>query len=66
MSKFIKEKTNNEELERKPKKNSVGKTNLHDEIFWESLKTLSKCRDLLSIHEENYINNMANRYKHIR
>lgn len=55
----------------------VGKLNLHnnygvrrpsmgDEIFWESLEQLKKCRDLLSIHEENYINNLANKYKHLR
>ena len=65
MSEIIKEH-NNEELESKPRKNHLGKSNLHDEIFQESLKTLAKSRDLLSIHEENYINNMANKYKYIR
>lgn len=44
----------------------VRKPNVNDEIFWESLEHLKKCRDLLSIHEENYINNMANKYKHLR
>jgi hypothetical protein len=37
-----------------------------DKIYLESLEHLSKCRDLLSIHEENYINNMAAKYKHLR
>ena len=44
----------------------VRRPNMNDEIFWESLEQLKKCRDLLSIHEENYINNMANKYKHLR
>jgi hypothetical protein len=45
---------------------SIGKPNMQDTIFWESLDHLKKCRDLLSIHEENYINNMAHKYKHLR
>ena len=44
----------------------VNRPNMNDKIFWESLEHLKKCRDLLSIHEENYINNMAARYKHLR
>lgn len=44
----------------------VRRPNTNDEIFWESLEHLKKCRDLLSIHEENYINNMAAKYKHLR
>ena len=39
--------------------------NLNDEIFLESLKTLSKTRHLLSIEEENFINNLANKFKYI-
>lgn len=46
--------------------NGVKRPNMNDEIFWESLEHLKKCRDLLSIHEENYINNMAAKYKHVR
>ncbi len=52
-----------------PKENKsygVNRPNINDEIFWESLEHLKKCRDLLSIHEENYINNMAAKYKHLR
>jgi len=44
----------------------VRSPNTNDERFWASLEHLKKCRDLLSIHEENYINNMADRYKHLR
>lgn len=45
---------------------AIGTPNMQDVIFWESLDHLKKCRDLLSIHEENYINNMAHKYKHLR
>lgn len=44
----------------------VSRPNANDETFWASLDHLKKCRDLLSIHEENYINNMAAKYKHLR
>lgn len=47
-------------------KNGVNRPNLNDEMFQESLNKLSKCRDLLSTFEENYINNMAAKYKHLR
>jgi hypothetical protein len=46
--------------------NGVRNPNVNDQIFWESLEKLAKCRDLLSIHEENYINNLADKYKHLR
>jgi len=46
--------------------NGVRNPNVNDQIFWESLDKLAKCRDLLSIHEENYINNLADKYKHLR
>lgn len=54
----------NEETKRD--KDSVNRPNLNDEMFQESLNKLSKCRDLLSTFEENYINNMAAKYKYLR
>lgn len=50
----------------KNKNNGVRNPNMNDQIFWDSLDKLAKCRDLLSIHEENYINNLAAKYKHLR
>jgi hypothetical protein len=44
----------------------IPRVTLADKIYLESLEHLTKCRDLLSIHEENYINNMAAKYKHLR
>ena len=34
----------------------VRKPNINDEKFFNSLEQLSKCRDLLTIEEENFIN----------
>jgi hypothetical protein len=50
----------------KSKSNGVRRPNINDEIFWESLNKLAKCRDLLSVEEENFINNLANKFKHLR
>lgn len=44
----------------------VRKPNINDLTFWDSLDKLAKCRDLLSIEEENFINNLASKYKHLR
>ena len=44
----------------------VRNPNINDESFWDSLNYLKKCRDLLSIEEENLINNLANKFKHLR
>lgn len=44
----------------------VRKPNINDERFFESLGILSKCRDLLTIEEENIINNLADKFKHLR
>lgn len=44
----------------------VRKPNINDLTFWDSLDKLAKCRDLLSIQEENFINNLANKFKHLR
>jgi hypothetical protein len=44
----------------------VRKPNINDERFFNSLDKLSSCRDLLSIEEENYINNLAEKFKHLR
>ena len=44
----------------------VRKPNINDVRFWDSLDKLSKCRDLLSIEEENFINNLADKFKHLR
>jgi hypothetical protein len=46
--------------------NGVRIPNINDERFWDSLKHLSKCRDLLTIEEENFINNLSNKFKYIR
>ena len=46
--------------------NGVRRPNINDQIFWESLDKLAKCRDLLSLEEENFINNLANKFKHLR
>ncbi len=50
----------------KSKGNGVRKPNINDLTFWSSLDKLAKCRDLLSIEEENFINNLANKFKHLR
>ena len=44
----------------------VRRPNINDQRFWNSLDKLSKCRDLLSIEEENFINNLAEKFKHLR
>ena len=44
----------------------VKRPNINDERFWESLDHLKKCRDLLTITEEEFINNLADRFKHLR
>lgn len=44
----------------------IRRPNINDQIFWESLERLAKCRDLLSIEEENFINNISNKFKHLR
>jgi hypothetical protein len=44
----------------------VRNPNINDQTFWDSLDKLAKCRDLLSIEEENFINNLATKYKHLR
>lgn len=46
--------------------NGVRRPNINDQRFWESLDKLAKCRDLLSLGEENFINNLANKFQHIR
>jgi hypothetical protein len=52
--------------ETKSKNNGVRRPNINDETFWESLDHLAKCRDLLTITEEQFINNLAERFKHLR
>jgi hypothetical protein len=44
----------------------VRKPNINDQRFWDSLDHLAKCRDLLTIEEEDLINNMAAKFKHLR
>lgn len=44
----------------------VRRANVNDEKYWESLEHLKKCRDLLSVSEEQFINNLAERFKHLR
>ena len=50
----------------KNKGSGVRRPNINDEIFWNSLDHLAKCRDLLSIEEEEYINKLAERFKYLR
>jgi hypothetical protein len=50
----------------KIKQTGVKRPTPNDQIFWDSLDHLAKCRDMLSTFEENYINNMAAKYKHLR
>ena len=50
----------------KSNNNGVRRPNINDLTFWDSLDKLAKCRDLLSIEEENFINNLANKFKHLR
>jgi len=50
----------------KIKQTGVKRPTPNDQIFWDSLDHLAKCRDMLSTFEENYINNMATKYKHLR
>lgn len=47
-------------------KHSKQKGNINDKRYFDSLDKLSKCRDLLSIEEEDYINNLAEKFKHLR
>jgi hypothetical protein len=46
--------------------NGVRRPNTNDQRFWDSLNKLAKCRDLLSIEEENFINNLGDKFKHLR
>jgi hypothetical protein len=50
----------------KSKGTGVRKPNTNDLQFWSNLDKLAKCRDLLSIEEENFINNLADKFKHLR
>lgn len=43
----------------------VRRPNINDESFWDSLDHLKKCRHLLSLDEENYINDLADKFKHL-
>ena len=44
----------------------VRKPNFNDERFFASLDKLSSCRDLLTLEEEEFINNLAQKFQHIR
>lgn len=44
----------------------VRRPNINDQRFWDNLDKLAKCRDLLSLEEENFINNLAEKFKHLR
>jgi hypothetical protein len=49
----------------KTNNHGVRRPNINDESFWGSLDYLKKCRHLLSLDEENYINNIADKFKHL-
>jgi hypothetical protein len=44
----------------------VRRPNINDQIFWGSLDKLSKCRDLLTLEEEEFINKLAKKFEHLR
>ncbi len=44
----------------------VRRPNINDQRFWESLDKLAKCRDLMTVEQEEYINNLAEKFKHLR
>ncbi len=44
----------------------VKRPNIMDEEFWDNLEYLKRCRDLLSVEDEQYIKNLAKRYEGIR
>lgn len=44
----------------------VRRPNANDEVFWESLEHLKKCRDLLTSTEEQFINELAKRFQYLR
>ena len=50
----------------KNKGTGVRNPNHYDETYWESLEHLAKCRNLLTTEEENFINNLAEKFKHLR
>jgi len=50
----------------KNKGTGVRRPNFNDLTFWDNLDKLAKCRDLLTIEEEDYINKLASKFKHLR
>lgn len=44
----------------------VRRPNINDQRFWESLHKLAKCRDLMTVEQEEYINSLAEKFKHLR
>ena len=50
----------------KQKGTGVRRPNINDQRFWDSLDKLAKCRDLLTVTEEQFINNLADRFKYLR
>jgi hypothetical protein len=43
----------------------IRRPNINDKIFLESLQTLTKCRHLLSIQEEKFINKLGEKLKYL-
>lgn len=43
----------------------VKSPNVNDKTYWDALNVLTKSRHLLSLDEENYINNIADKFKHL-
>lgn len=39
--------------------------NSNDQKFWDSLNHLKRFRHLLSLEEENFINNLAEKFRHL-
>jgi len=44
----------------------VRRPNIMDEEFWNNLEYLKRCRDLLSVEDEQYIKNLVKKYEGIR
>lgn len=44
---------------------SNGLGNFNDEVYQVSLSTLSRCRHLLTVEEESFINKLGEKYKYL-
>jgi len=54
-----------DQLDLKKPNHGVKNPNVNDKTYWDALDVLMKSRHLLSLDEENYINNIADKFKHL-